>query len=397
METGCHSLHRLKHKAVIALIIVFSLLFYIFCMHFHYYHQVLEIVGVLRDVEKNIQQEALYDMFNGYLDVDDGKYVLMKNGYQFSGQYFLFFDLFTISISVGYFSIVLFMLFLYKNYEKRKINRIESELIYLKAETEHFLFGSKITRNNSYKECNYLLDRLEQRLHEMSHINRDELDRMMSFHQNIIHQINTPLNTIKILIEYLYNEGKIEKDYLDNMNYAINKAADLAHIYLRISKFDSGKVKYSFERIELYGMIEEIYLALKIYADYHHITLVNKCDDSIIYADAVWIKEAIENIVKNVIEHMEEKCSIVIKSKTINDFTVVYIDDNSSLFINISSIDFERFQSSQSGIGIGLHLCKQIIQTHLGDLLVEQSPFGGVRFVIKIPNKPQKNKIKLEN
>ena len=102
MEAGCHSLHRLKHRAVITLIIVFSLFFYIISIHIHYYQRILEVVGILRNVDFEIQQIALYDLFTGSVDEEDGKYVLMKNGYQFTGRYYLFFDLFSIIISFIY-------------------------------------------------------------------------------------------------------------------------------------------------------------------------------------------------------------------------------------------------------------------------------------------------------
>lgn len=396
METGCHSLHRLKHRAVIALIIVFSLLFYVICIYTHYYHRMLETVGALRNLEQDVQQVALYQLFTGSITIEDGKYVLMKNGYHYSGQYFLFFDSFTICISIVYLTAMIIFFRIYTIFVKIKINRVENELDYLKTETEHFLFGSAIVRNGDYKECNYLLDRLEQRVEDISVFNRKELNRMLTFHQNIIHQINTPLNTIKILIEHLYDDGKIEKFYLDNMNYAIEKASDLTRIYLRLSKLDIGKVKYHFEKIELFDLIEEVYYSLKIYANYYHVTLVNKCDSSIVYADSVWIKEAIENIVKNFIENVVRSKTIVITSATFKDETIIYIDDNGNDSIDIENISFERFESSQSGIGIGLHLCKQIIEMHLGEIIVKNNSFGGVRFIIKLPNQPRKKKVRME-
>lgn len=397
METGCYSLHRLKHRAVITLIIVFSLLFYIFCIHIHYYNRTLETIGILRNVDQQLQQNVLYDLFTGKIDIEDGKYVLMKNGYQFSGQYFLFVDPYIIGINVIYLIIMIYIFYIYKKYIKNATKRAEKELNYMKREMEHFLFGSPIMREDSYKECNYLLDRLEQRVCDMSLLNKNELDRILNLHQNIIHQINTPLNTIKILIEYLYNENKIEKIILDEMDYAIKKASDLTRIYLRLSKFDTGKVKYRFERIELYDMVEEVISSLQIYADYYHIFLINKCGNSIIYADAVWIKEAIENIVKNCIENVGDSNKILVSSRSFNDNTTIYIDAIEEESIDVECISFERFESSQTGIGIGLHLCKQIIETHLGEISVEQSELGGLRFIIKLPKMAHKEKIKLED
>ena len=57
---------------------------------------------------------------------------------------------------------------------------------------------------------------------------------------------------------------------------------------------------------------------------------------------------------------------------------------------------FERFESSKTGIGIGLHLCKQIVEKHLGKITVERSPLGGLRFVIELPKYSHKQKIELE-
>ena len=396
METGCHSLHRLKHRAVITLIIVFSLLFYVLCMHVHYYHRTLETIGLLKSVDQETQQKALYRLFTDSLEEKDGKYVLMKNGYKFSGQYFLFFDSFTIGISIGYSIILILVLYVYKNYVKNETIRAKKELNYLMRELEHYIFSSPIIRENGYKECNYLLDRLEQRVNDMSYSNQSELNRILNFHQNIIHQINTPLNTIKILIEHLYDEDKIERCYLDNMNYAIEKASGLTRMYLRYSKLDTGKVKYHFEKIDLYELLEDVFCTLTIYADYYHTILINKCDDSIIYADAIWIKEAIENVVKNCIENAGNYNKILVSSKSSDDMTIIYIDDIGNVDIDIESINFERFESSQSGIGIGLHLCKQIVEAHLGDIVVKKFSKGGLRFIITIPNQPKKIKIKTE-
>ena len=393
METGCHSLHRLNRKAVITLIILCSLLFYIICMNFYFYSRTLEIIGVLRYLDQSIQQQALYRLFTGSINIIDGEYVLMKNGYQFSGKLNLFFDTYFVAISIGFFIIMFLVLYFIQNYNENRINEKNKELNYLKTEVEHFLFGAQIIRNDNYKECNYLLDRLQQRLFDMNQLNKSDFNRMINFHQNIIHQINTPLNTIKILIEYLYNQGEIDKNYLDNMNYAIRKASDLSHIYLRCSKMDTGKVVYHFEDIGLYELIEEVFISLKIYANYYHSVLVNKCDNSIINADSVWIKEAIENIVKNCIENSDTK--IIISSFSNNNFSIIKIDTRgSTIGENIDNISFERFESSKSGIGIGLHLCKQIVEAHLGKINVEQNDKGELSFVIQLPRPLYKKKIK---
>ena len=52
---------------------------------------------------------------------------------------------------------------------------LENELNYLKEEVEHFLDGSEITRKDGYEACNYLLDRLEQKVYDVNELNESEL------------------------------------------------------------------------------------------------------------------------------------------------------------------------------------------------------------------------------
>ena len=76
----------------------------------------------------------------------------------------------------------------------------------------------------------------------------------------------------------------------------------------------------------------------------------------------------------------------------------IYIDDSGNPDEIIDESVFERYESSKAGIGIGLHLCKQIIESHLGDISVTRSPLlGGLRFTITLPIQNQKKKVELED
>lgn len=354
METGCSSLHRLRYKAVKALIIVLSLLFYVVGMHTHYYQRTLTVIGALREAEPEVQQQALHSLFENTGDIEDGIYVMMKSGYHYQGQTALYIDIFVIVLTVGFAAIVFMILQYYKRSSSQKAYMLENEL------------------------------------------NESELGRMMTFHQNIIHQIYTPLNTIKLLTEQLAQENAIEKSYQETMNYAVDKAARLAYIYMRASKMDAGKVILEYEELQLHDLIEDIFKLLKITADFFNASLINQCDDSIIYADEEWIKEAITNIVKNAIENAGDGKTIIVSSTSTSESVRIFIDDNGDADVIVDEVVFERFESSKTGIGIGLHLCKQIVEKHLGKITVERSPLGGLRFVIELPKYSHKQKTELE-
>ena len=232
----------------------------------------------------------------------------------------------------------------------------------------------------------------------MSILNETELNKMITFHQDIIHQINTPLNTIKLIIDFLSDQGAVDSESQKILNYSIDKAAGLARVYMRASKMDAGKVRFIYEKISVRDLTEEIFAMLQTHAEFNQIVLSNFCDDSFIYVDPAWMKEAISNIVKNAIENAGNGNTVQVSSCQKEEKVFIYIDDSGDPDEIIDETVFERYESSKAGIGIGLHLCKQIIESHLGDISVTRSPLlGGLRFAIALPIQNQKTKIKLED
>ena len=397
METRRSSLQRLNKKAVRIIIIFLSLLFYIVSMHIYYYQKMLSIVGSLKTSEPIVQQQALNSLFTRAYGIEDGIYVLMKNGYYHYGQFVLFFDPLVILITLIYILIIILVFYLYKNYSFKRINEANNELNYLLDELEHFIYKGNIERKDQYKRCNYILDRLGHRLKDENDYNQEVFAVMIKTHQDIIHQIKTPLNVIKIWVEQFELQGKITRSEFDTINYAIEKATSLANTYMRASKFDAGKVEFENEVINLYEFVEDIFKLLKIQAEYFQIELVNNCDNVTISGDMIWLGEAISNIIKNAIENAGMCKKVFISSEVVTDKIKITIEDNGNANDLVDQISFERFESSKTGIGIGLHLCKEIIERHLGEISVEQSILGGLKFTIVLPKYEQKKKVELEN
>ena len=97
--------------------------------------------------------------------------------------------------------------------------------------------------------------------------------------------------------------------------------------------------------------------------------------------------EALENIIKNCIEHSKENSKIEIECTNNPLYTEIQIKDEGS---GISKEDlpkiFDKFykgkNSSSNSFGIGLSLAKSIIENHNGEILVETEENKGTRFII---------------
>ena len=104
--------------------------------------------------------------------------------------------------------------------------------------------------------------------------------------------------------------------------------------------------------------------------------------------DRNWTLEAVQNIIKNCIEHMEEGGKLTVETSETNLYTQIKISDTGC---GIEEADlphiFERFykgrNASKDSVGIGLALAKTIMTSQHGDILVESTRGAGSTFYIR--------------
>jgi signal transduction histidine kinase len=206
----------------------------------------------------------------------------------------------------------------------------------------------------------------------------------------LAHEIRNPLTTIKGFIQLLMPEfqnlGKSE--FADVALEEINRANGLLSEFLSIFKTgSSGKNKISLNSLSkticnLFAseaLLKEIELTLKV-----------PDDDVFVWADENQLKQVALNLMKNAFEAIEESDVIqgeITIAVTIFDgyakFSV--IDNGAGLAETEAAKMFTPFYTTkENGTGIGLVICKQIIEEH-GGRLKARSEFGRTRFSFELP------------
>ena len=104
--------------------------------------------------------------------------------------------------------------------------------------------------------------------------------------------------------------------------------------------------------------------------------------------DRNWTVEALQNIVKNCIEHMNEGGRLDISFADTGIYKELAIkDDGCGIAADDLPHIFERFykgkNSGKDSVGIGLALAKTIIENQHGDILVESTEGAGTRFLVR--------------
>jgi len=137
-------------------------------------------------------------------------------------------------------------------------------------------------------------------------------------------------------------------------------------------------------------MLDFIIDTFEIMAEVKGVELCMDCPKEVyLSCDKQWTREAISNIVKNCIEHTKEGGMVRISAIQNNIATEITIEDTGEGIPkeHLPNI-FKRFYkapgSSNSSVGIGLSMSKQIIMRQNGTINVESEVGVGSKFIIKI-------------
>ena len=118
-------------------------------------------------------------------------------------------------------------------------------------------------------------------------------------------------------------------------------------------------------------------------------------DYLLLFCDRDWMTEAINNIVKNALDHTKKGTYVRVEWKKFSSMLQIRIKDNGSgihpedLHHIFKRFYRSRFSKDTQGLGLGLPLAKAIIEAHDGVIEVDSEPGIGTTFVINflIPTK----------
>lgn len=238
------------------------------------------------------------------------------------------------------------------------------------------------------KDSIYDVTTLLKKANEELEKNNRETQKLIA---DISHQIKTPLTSLNMINDILY-DGSIpeekKKEFLDNMHYELDKIYWLVKTLLDISKLDSKTIILKKSKVNLYDMILSIKEQFKVMLDSSNMGFkINIDKKATILCDEKWTKEAIDNLIKNAIEHGAKQITV---NGTYNKlYTHLEIIDNGD-GIDERDINhiFERFykakNSRSESLGLGLAFTKSIIQNQDGTIKVISNKGEGTKFIIEI-------------
>ena len=212
---------------------------------------------------------------------------------------------------------------------------------------------------------------------------------------DISHQLKTPLAALNIYNGIL--QGEVEnlptvKEYADLSEQELERIETLVQNLLKISKFDAGTIVMEKTPENISEMMERIKKCFSFRAGQEGKEIILSGDESADFVcDRNWLMEAVNNIVKNALDHTGKGDYVRIEWKISASSLQIAIKDNGSgihpedLYYIFRRFYRNRYSKDKQGIGLGLPLAKSIIEAHGGSIAADSGLGVGSTFYINFP------------
>lgn len=208
---------------------------------------------------------------------------------------------------------------------------------------------------------------------------------------DISHQLKTPLTSITMMCDLLKNETDEEnrKKFTDIIESQAAKMNWLIITLLKISKLDAGTAEFHADAVSIGTVLKKAQEPFLVTADLRNITLdFSGVTDFIFCGDENWTVEAVGNILKNCLEHMEDGSKLTVSTAQTAVYDLLRIEDDGCGILpeDLPHI-FERFyhgkNASADSVGIGLALSKTVLNREHAKIEATSTEGVGTVFTIR--------------
>ncbi|TFG16577.1 MAG: transporter substrate-binding domain-containing protein [Promethearchaeota archaeon] len=260
--------------------------------------------------------------------------------------------------------------------------------------------------NKKTAELQKAHDNLEKKVEERSkeliiaNIRLKELDRLKSmFLANMSHELRTPLTSIMGFTSWLLQgkEGDLNEEQhyqLDIVKKNAENLLELINNLLDISQIEAGKITLNIEEFNIVDVVNEVGLSLLPLAQEKDLELIyNTPKDIIMNSDRHRIRRILINLIGNAIKFTNSG-KIRLDVKVLDEEKIKFIISDTGIGIKDEDINklFKSFQQLESksikdheGSGLGLYLCKQLVDLMNGTIAVKSKLGEGSEFSFIVP------------
>jgi NO-binding membrane sensor protein with MHYT domain/signal transduction histidine kinase/DNA-binding response OmpR family regulator len=235
-------------------------------------------------------------------------------------------------------------------------------------------------------------------LHDITELKKTE-QMKREFVSVVSHELRTPLTSIRgslglILGGTVGEFSEKAKKLLDIANKNCDRLLLLINDILDMEKIQAGKMDFKLSSIDLTHLIQEAITANKMYGQKYQvdIQLVDALPDSYVYADPDRLMQVLANLISNAVKFSPHGSTVTLSmSRMDNKIRVSVTDQGSGIPKEFQSRLFQKFSQAdssstrgKSGTGLGLNICKLIMDKLGGTINFVSEKQGGTTFYFEL-------------
>ncbi|MCX8027014.1 MAG: response regulator [Thermodesulfovibrionales bacterium] len=243
-----------------------------------------------------------------------------------------------------------------------------------------------------------------------------EASKMKSqFVANVSHEIRTPIHSILTITELIKDTHltKEQLEYVEMARIAAQNLLDIVNDILDISKIEAGKIEIERIDFDLYDLIDTTLQLLKYQAKAKGLEIRYQKDDALpqyLKGDVIRLKQVLMNLLNNAIKFTDAgHVSLTIRfhsKKSPEELVILFIVSDTGIGISQEKQEtiFDSFIQEDGsisrrygGTGLGLTICKNLVQLMGGNIWVESEVGKGSSFYFTLPFKIGKKPAKKED
>jgi len=296
---------------------------------------------------------------------------------------------FSVNIALSYFVIS----YVLDRFIYRKIKLIYKFIFNTKANKKEEMYNKYILPKKSIDEVRGDVEKWALKNKEEIAVLKDNETFRKEFLQNLSHEFKTPifsiLGYVETLLDGAMNNPDLTKKFLLNTNKNIQRIVELIKDLDEITELESGQKPLLKETFVIQDVIKDVFDSLSIEMSNNRIKSSIKKGAEVpvvVYADREKIGQVLTNLVQNAIKYRKFEGSIVASVyRTEEKRALIEISDD-GIGIPEEALPriFERFYRTEegrsrnvSGSGLGLSICKHIIEAHGETIHARSKPGTG--------------------
>lgn len=215
----------------------------------------------------------------------------------------------------------------------------------------------------------------------------------------VSHDLRTPLSSVKFFLSLLAedqypNLPTTVKETAHSSEKDIGRLIQMVNALLEIAKLDSGKMSFASAPMSMRDVAKRSMDSISGFAREQGVAIALEGEeDATVYGDAERLVRALVNLLSNAVQFSPERGTVLVRIEPNFDHCVISVSDQGpGIPEECAQKIFDRFEQIQSGTtrskggaGLGLAICKAIVDEHKGSIGVENRNGTGSRFWIKLP------------